>query len=252
MGALTTRADYERHLVERHRPHHATRRAERWASFLLPHLRPGMRVLDLGCGPCSITVDLGDAIGIDLDPVPAGGVPVLRADAAALPVRDASVDAVFACALLQHVRDPLAVLVEARRVARPGAVVGVADADWGGAVLHPHEPLIDRGIEIQERLRSGNARIGRQLAALLAAAGFERCEASAVATSMGTVAAVTVVAAFEGSWFTAPEVVAHVTELAVSDAEECAAIAAAWRRWGATPGAFAARFWITALAWAPT
>ena len=42
------------------------------AAFVAPHLRAGMRLIDCGCGPGSITVDLvqmvapGEAIGIDL------------------------------------------------------------------------------------------------------------------------------------------------------------------------------------------
>src|ERR1700704_476217 len=49
------------------------RRAAEAADFILPHLRPGMRVLDCGCGPGSITVDLatavapGEVIGIDIE-----------------------------------------------------------------------------------------------------------------------------------------------------------------------------------------
>src|SRR5688500_7195972 len=123
---MTAKDDYDRYMAARHRPAHGRRTASRWAAFLLPHLRPGMRLLDLGCGPGSITVGLGvDAIGVDIAPVPIDGVPVAAADAAALPFGDGSFDALYANAVLQHVPDPLAVLVEARRVARPGAVVGV-------------------------------------------------------------------------------------------------------------------------------
>ena len=48
------------------------RRTGAGAAFFLLHLRPGMRLIDCGCGPGSITVDLaqavtpGAAIGIDL------------------------------------------------------------------------------------------------------------------------------------------------------------------------------------------
>src|SRR3954454_1400928 len=49
------------------------RSAERQAAFFLPHVRPGMKILDCGCGPRSITTDFarlvapGEVVGIDID-----------------------------------------------------------------------------------------------------------------------------------------------------------------------------------------
>ena len=252
---MTARYDFERFLRARHRPAHGRRTAERWAGFFLPHLRPGMRLLDLGCGPGSITTGLAaglTAVGVDIAPVAIESVPVAAADAAALPFPDACFDALYSNALLQHVPDPLAVLGEARRVARPGAVIGVGDADWGGALVHPADPALDRGVAVRAALRSGGeVTVGRELRDLLSAAGFERAEASVTGSADGTADAVGRVAALESSWFGAPEVVAYVAERGIADPDEMAAIAAAWDRWGEHPGAFAARFWVTALGWVP-
>src|SRR5262249_44921155 len=123
--------------------------AAREAAFFLPHLRPGMALLDCGCGPGSITVGLAEAVapgrvvGVDREPK---ALAVARAQAAgrgvtnvrfeegdvhALPFADATFDAAFAHALLEHVRDPAAALAELYRVVKPGGVVGVRSPDQG-------------------------------------------------------------------------------------------------------------------------
>ena len=252
--AVTTGERYERYLAERHRPAHGRRTASRWAAFLLPHLRPDMRLLDLGCGPGSITRGLGTrSIGVDLRPMPVEGVPVVGADGVALPFPAAVFDALYANAVLQHVTDPLAVLREARRVARPGAVIGVGDVEWDGHLRHPADPLLERGQQIREALREeGDVRVGRALRGLLTAAGFERVELTVTGNAVGTDAAVAGTAAFEAAWFEAPEVVDHVRALGLSTDDEMAAVAAAWRRWGGDPAACSATLWFTAVGWAPS
>ena len=255
MAALSAaHADYLEYVTRRHRPAHARRRADQWAAFLLPHLRPEMRILDLGCGPGSITTGLGGrVVGLDIAPLPVQGVPVVGGEGSALPFAAASFDAIHLNAVLQHVDDAAAVLREARRVAAPGAVIGVGDADWGSRIMHPHDPLIVRGQEIQEAVReAGNVRVGRELRGLLATAGFERAELGAECRAVGSQVAAGQMAAFEASWFVAPEAVAHVTELGVSDVDEMATIASAWERWAADPGACATSIWFTAVAWAPS
>jgi ubiquinone/menaquinone biosynthesis C-methylase UbiE len=121
------------------------RRTGQVAAFLAPHLRAGMRLLDCGCGPGSITVDLaqavapGEAIGIDLreDALAHGralarerriaNVTFQAASVYQLPYPDGSFDAAFACAVLQHLAAPRAALKEMRRVLKPGGVIGIAD-----------------------------------------------------------------------------------------------------------------------------
>src|SRR6476620_7006240 len=104
---------------------HGARTATDSAAYLLPHLHPGLRVLDVGCGPGTITIDLagrvapGAVIGIDAEdspleaarlyaaPAEAGNVTFQVADAMALPFPDASFDVVHAHQVLQHVPDPV-------------------------------------------------------------------------------------------------------------------------------------------------
>lgn len=253
VGLSKTRDDYQDYLERRHRPAHNRRTADRWAAFLLPHLRSDMRVLDLGCGPGSITAGLtGQVIGLDSHPVPTTRTPVAGGDGAALPFADSAFDAIYLNAVLQHVADAPAVLREAHRVAKPGAVIGVGDTDWGTRIMHPHEPLLARGQEIQESARgTGNVRVGRELRGLLVGAGFEQIELATEGRIVGSELAVRHMAAFERAWFEAPEVVGYVTELRISDAAEMARIAAAWTRWSADPAACAIDQWFTALAWSP-
>ena len=174
---------------QRHRPAHARRTARSVAAFFLPLLRPGDRVVDLGCGPGSVTAGFaeavgptGCAVGVDVDPGPRAGA-ARRADIHALPFPDRSVDAIFMCAVLQHVGDPVRPLLEARRVARPGAVIGVADADWGSAIVAPDDPWLDMGQHLLTALRAGTSPyVGRDLRGLLHAAGFVDARVTARST----------------------------------------------------------------------
>src|SRR3954452_6892978 len=112
-----------------------------------------MRALDVGCGPGTITVGLGQAVapgrvvGLDLAPSvlaearahatahSTAHIAFEAGSATTLPFPDRTFDAVFAHTLLEHLRDPLAALREARRVRRPGGVLGVRDCDWGSGVF---------------------------------------------------------------------------------------------------------------------
>lgn len=74
MNAATATTDYETWARAFHGHAFLRRWAERNAAFLLPHLTGGQRLLDVGCGPGTITQGLaartapGQAVGIDVDP----------------------------------------------------------------------------------------------------------------------------------------------------------------------------------------
>jgi SAM-dependent methyltransferase len=175
------------------------RRTGEVAAFLAPHLRAGMRLLDCGCGPGSIIAGLaravapGEAIGVDLreDDLAQGralarerGIANVTFEAASvfqLPYPDGSFDAVFACAVLQHLATPLAALQEMRRVLKLGGVIGIVDGSSTITFRHPTNSLLDKWDELRTLEREHNA--GRpsdalRLRALLREAGFARTQAS--------------------------------------------------------------------------
>lgn len=172
---------------------HAGRTAEEAASFLLTHLTPGMRLLDIGCGPGSITIGLARyvapaaTVGIDrsVDALTAartaaadqrvGNVSFERADVYELPFEDASFDVVYGHQILQHLAEPTAALAEAHRVLKPGGYLAVRDADYGTMTHHPHDPALDRWLaryhEIA-RKNGGEPDAGRRLMEWVRASGF--------------------------------------------------------------------------------
>jgi SAM-dependent methyltransferase len=183
------------------------RRTGEVAAFLAPHLRAGMRLLDCGCGPGSITVDLahavapGEATGIDLreDALSQGralarerGIANVTFETASvyrLPYPDGAFDAAFACAVLQHLAAPLAALVEMRRVLKPGGVIGIVDGSSTITFRYPTNSLLDRWDRLRTLEREHD--VGRpsdalRLRALLREAGFARTQASGdMATEAG-------------------------------------------------------------------
>lgn len=176
---------------------HVTRTAQDSMAFVLPYLHRDSRVLDVGCGPGSITLDLAAAIageggaasqviGVENTPAPVAaaeelarrrgiGAVFMTGDAQALPFQDGTFDVVVAHQVLQHLGDPVGALRECARVAAPGGIVAVRDADYDGMFFHPQpEGMLEWQRDYRRRARAngGEPDAGRHLPEWASAAGF--------------------------------------------------------------------------------
>jgi SAM-dependent methyltransferase len=235
---------------------HRWRTAENSAAYLLPHLRPGQDVLDVGCGPGTITLDFarlvapGRVIGIDAE---AGVLRAATADAAeagignatfevgdayALGFEDRRFDVVHAHQVLQHLADPVAALAEMRRVTRVGGIVAARDMDLDSIVWYPDLPALKRWLALYgqvTRSNGGEPDAGRRLLAWAHAAGFTDVTASA---SVWCYASPDERAWWGSLWadrVTRSAFADQALAVGLADHDELAAIADAWRAWAASP-----------------
>ena len=178
---------------------HRARTAENSAAHLLPHLRPGQRLLDVGSGAGTITADLARIVGpehVTALEVSERSAEITRAelarqgldvqvrvgDAQAMPLADDSVDVVHAHQVLQHLPHPVAAIAEARRVTRRGGIIALRDSDYEGFRWYPDVPALDRWLALYlraARANGGRPDAGRRLLAWAHEAGLEDVTPSA-------------------------------------------------------------------------
>jgi SAM-dependent methyltransferase len=175
---------------------HTWRTVENSAAYLLPHLVRGASLLDVGCGPGTITADFagrvapGRVVGLDAS---ADVIETARAahgnalefttgDVYALDYDDNSFDIVHAHQVLQHLADPVAALREMQRVSR--GVVAARDSDYTAFTWYPAEPALDAWLDLYRtiaRANGGEPNAGRFLLAWAHAAGFTEVRSGASA-----------------------------------------------------------------------
>jgi ubiquinone/menaquinone biosynthesis C-methylase UbiE len=231
------------------------------AAFFLPHLHPGMRLLDCGSGPGSITCDLaavvapGAVVGLDIQPSQVEQARTLARDRGitnaqfelgsiyAVPLADTTFDAAFAHMVLMHLRDPLPALKELRRVLKPGGVVGIRDTNYGLWQFSPTTPLLEAFRALERRIRQHNGwspfYAGHQRQFLLEAS-FARSEASAefLQNGAGTLAKTRRVAAFQTALLRGPEFRATALGQGRVDEAVLETMATELQAWGQRPDAF--------------
>lgn len=232
------------------------------AGYLLPHLKPDMRVLDVGCGPGSISLGLADAVapgelhGIDMEQSQVDlAIEAARAgrqanarfqvgDALDLPFPEDYFDAVHYHTVLLHIPDISAALAEAKRVLKPGGIL--ASRDMMGDMTFV-EPEIGRMGEIISGMLKliadggGHPFVGREHGARFNQAGFVNIESEASFESFGSPEEVELFALVFGEEFA--QKVAPSTDL-----DQLRRDAAEWK---SHPGAFAGFAMAETVGWKP-
>ncbi len=247
-----------------HGHHESVLRSHQWrtaansAAYLIEHLRPGDSLLDVGCGPGTITMDLailvhpGHVTAIDNAPevvetarrsaqkLTTGPDNIVWevADVHALPYPDNSFDVVHAHQVLQHVADPVAALREMRRVCRPGGIVAVRDCDYAAMVWYPDPPGMREWVTLYRRLiraNGGEPDAGRRLLSWAQQAGFTQITPTASTWCFATPE--------ERAWWSQmwadrvieSEIATGALTHGYATRQDLEHIAEGWRTWGSAP-----------------
>ncbi|RAL00051.1 class I SAM-dependent methyltransferase [Aspergillus ibericus CBS 121593] len=155
---------------------YSVRTAANTSAYFMPRIEPDMKILDIGCGPGSITLDLaalvpqGTIIGIDCSETAINSARELTqnrgvnnatfqvANVLDLPFEDETFDIVCAHQVLIHLSNESSKtgavegLKEMRRVCKPGGLVCARECDWRSAVIHPAIPGVHESMKLVEDL----------------------------------------------------------------------------------------------------
>lgn len=251
---------------------HRRRTAEEAAAFLLPHLRPGMRVLDVGCGPGTITTGLaryvapGVTLGMDVAPAilrdarahareqDAGNAEFAAASIYGSPFPDATFDVAYAHQVLQHLARPVDALREMARVVRPGGFIAVRDADYGTMVAWPKSEAYDRWLTLYHQVAEaggGEADAGRRIPAWLRAAGLPDFQITASTWVFAEPASVTNWGESWSARVLQSAFAQRALDAGLSTPDELTWLSESWRAWTREPDAFFGFLHIEGLATRP-
>jgi ubiquinone/menaquinone biosynthesis C-methylase UbiE len=241
---------------------HARRGAADSAGFLIPHIKPDFQILDIGCGPGTISIDLanlvpqGKLVGVDAveavleqarknaEARGTTNIDFKPADANDLPFEDNTFDVVFCHQVLQHVGSPSGILKEMARVAKPGGIVAAREASYGSFAWYPEPPLIDRWLQLYTqvaRANGGEPNAGKYLFKWARDAGFAAKDIEATwDTWRYSGERAEQFSKSHGGRITQPGFLDPATKKGFATEDEVKQIQQAWYEWGIQEDAFIA------------
>ena len=181
---------------------HSWRTAANSAAYMLDSIKPNMRILDVGCGPGTISADLaalvpqGEVIGVDNGAAVIEKAKTLASerglhnltfevgDANKLRFEDQSFDIVHSHQVLQHVPQPVHTLREWKRVTKAGGIVASRVADMTATSYHPDILKDYQELYLKvARAYGGNPDGGCRVVSWAMQAGFDRSTITPTASS---------------------------------------------------------------------
>ena len=248
------------------------RSMETHAAHLVPYLRSGLRVLDFGCGPGTISVGLARAVdpgevhGVDMEEsqielaraaAEAGGHKNAKfhvGDVTSLPFGDNSFDVAHCHAVLMHVPDTSGALAEVKRVLKPGGIIASRETVVASCFAEPTTDTLRSGWTVFGNLiaaNGGHPQMGRELKNYLVEAGFIDVQASASFDVFSTPDDVAFLHGFIIDWFFSPAVIAAATAYGLATHEQFEEWRAALEQWRGHAGALGAIAFGEAIATKP-
>lgn len=240
------------------------------AAYLVPYLKPGMRALDFGCGPGTISVGLARAVapgelhGVDMEESQVERARAVArsygqdnavfhvADALDMPFEDEYFDVAHSYNLLVHVPDTAAVLAEVKRVLKPGGIIACREMICDSCFTHPDFGYLQRGWEIFRDLLTaddGHPEMGKHLKAHLLEAGFADVRVNTSFNSYSSPQDLDYFYTMVKEWFLSPDMREAAIKYGAATQGLYDNIREAHEQWRAHPGALVGIAYGEALAW---
>ena len=229
------------------------------AAYLRPHLKPGLNVLDVGCGPGTISAGLaqivapGELHGVDMEE---SQVELARSvaeangtknaffhvgDALALPFEDDFFDVAHFHNTLMFIPDTLGVLAEIKRVLKPGGVIGLREMIVDSSFTYPDYGILGDSWEIFEDIVAadeGHPQMGKEMKGHILGAGFTDVQFTATMRIYSTPEEIELIYGLISKWFFSDEIMEAAIKYSASSEEKFDRMRNSYDKWRVEPGAY--------------